>query len=237
MTLSFIALAAALTALALFFVLPGLLRSTAVTAGPRQPRLAGTVALALPALAVALYSLLGRPAGIEAPLSSAPAPTPVAAAESPAVGPAQIEAMVQRLSERLRNQPDDEAGWRMLARSYETLRRFGDAARAYQQLERLAPKDAALLTDHAVVLAMSQGERLGGEPERLIDRALALEPANVQALALSGSAAFERADYARAVTQWRRILATAPADGDITRPIEANIRKAEELAARGPGRR
>jgi cytochrome c-type biogenesis protein CcmH len=229
MTLLFIALAGVLTALALLFVLPGLLRKSAVADAPGQPRLAGTVALVLPLLAAALYALLGRPAGLEAPLSSAPAP---AAAETPAVGPAQIQAMVQRLSERLRKQPDDEAGWRMLARSYETLRRFDDAAQAYQQLERRAPKDAALLTDHAVVLAMSQGERLSGEPERLIDRALALEPGNVQALALSGSAAFERADYARAVTQWRHILATAPAEPAITGPIEANIRRAEGLAAR-----
>ena len=52
-------------------------------------------------------------------------------------------------------------------------------------------------------------------------------------MALSGSAAYERADYPRAIAQWRRILENVPADAEVRASIEGQIAKAQALAARG----
>src|SRR5205823_3696092 len=106
----------------------------------------------------------------------APGAPDVQGADGAAIGPAQIEAMVARLATRLKNEPDDPDGWRMLAHSYETLRRFDAAVDAYRHLIALEPKNADALTDCAVALAMSLNQDLSGEPERLIDRALAINP-------------------------------------------------------------
>jgi cytochrome c-type biogenesis protein CcmH/NrfG len=173
--------------------------------------------------------VLGTPKALD-PATLVAQPSPGQAGQA-AVSPAQIEAMVARLAEKLKTQPDDANGWRMLARSYETLRRFDQAVDAYRHLLQLAPNDADALVDYAVTLAMSSGQSLSGEPEKLIHRALAIDPGNVQALALAGSAAFERRDYAQAIQPWRKILAQAPADSDIARSIAASIAKAEALAA------
>lgn len=154
--------------------------------------------------------------------------------EAAAGGPVtaeQIEAMVARLAEKLKAKPDDANGWRMLARSYETLRRFDQAVDAYQHLLKLTPNDSAAMVDYAVTLAMSSGQSLSGEPERIINRALEIDPGNLQALALAGSAAFERHDYAKAVTPWRKILALAPRDSEMARSIAGSIDKAEALSA------
>lgn len=148
------------------------------------------------------------------------------------VGQAQIEAMVNRLAQRLQAQPNDAAGWRMLAKSYETLGRFNQAVLAYQRLLTLQPPDADLLTDYAVTLGMSKDQTLIGEPEALINQALALNPKHIQALALSGSVAFEKRDYAQAITQWRKLLSLIPADADMRPSIEANLAKAQSLAER-----
>jgi cytochrome c-type biogenesis protein CcmH len=199
----------------------------------RWPALA--VALAIPALAGSLYWALGTPKALDpdsrAPLAQAPSTEQPAGLDTAAVGPAQIEAMVARLAERLKAQPDDAKGWRMLARSYETLRRFDQAEQAYQRLLQLAPNDAEALVDYAVTKAMGSGQSLSGEPERLLNRALAIDPSNVQALALVGSAAFERRDYAQAIKPWQQILALAPPDSDIARSITSSIAKAQTLAA------
>lgn len=144
--------------------------------------------------------------------------------------PAQIEGMVARLAQRLQSQPDDVAGWRMLAKSYETLERFPQAVAAYQRLLTLQTPDADLLTDYAVTLGMSHGQTLIGEPEAIINQALKLDPRHVQALALSGSAAFEARQYARAKAQWTKILNLIPQDAEIRASIEANIDKAQSLA-------
>jgi tetratricopeptide (TPR) repeat protein len=45
----------------------------------------------------------------------------------------QVQAMVASLAHKLQEEPQNLPGWLMLARSYETLERYGDAAQAYQQ--------------------------------------------------------------------------------------------------------
>ena len=133
---------------------------------------------------------------------------------------------------QLENEPDDADGWRMLAHSYETLRRFDAAVEAYRHLIALEPNNANELTDAAVALGMTLDQDLSGEPERLIDRALAINPNHVQALALKGSAAYERGDYAQAIPPWKKILAMVPQDSEMARSIAASVAKAETFAAK-----
>jgi cytochrome c-type biogenesis protein CcmH/NrfG len=221
--------AAALIALALAFVLPPLVRKEAGGAASLPPRgSAWAVGLGLPVAAAVLYAALGTPQALLAPAAVPDAPAADGAAG--AIGPAQIEAMVARLADRLKKEPDDVDGWRMLAHSYETLRRFDAAVDAYRHLMALEPNNADVLTDCAVALAMSLNQDLVGEPEKLIDRALAINPNHVQALALKGSAAYEHGDYARAIGPWKRILATVPPDSDMAKSIAASVKKAEALA-------
>jgi cytochrome c-type biogenesis protein CcmH/NrfG len=168
--------------------------------------------------------------GAEAP-DAAPNGQDQAQAQPPGgMGQAQIEAMVSRLAQRLNQQPDDPAGWRMLAKSYETLGRFPLAVKAYQQLLKLQKPDADLLTDYAVTLGMSLNQTLVGEPEAIINQALALNPKHVQTLALSGSAAFEKRDYPAAIIQWQKILTLLPEHDDMRHSIESNIAKAQAQA-------
>ena len=201
------------------------LPTQAEQAGPRRSWPVLVIALALPLAAAFLYALLGTPRALVAP------PTVEAVEGNPAVGSSQITAMVNRLAARLKTNPNDEDGWRMLARSYDTMRRFDAAVDAYKHLIALEPNNADALTDYAVTLAMSMHQSLSGEPERLIDRALSIDPNHVQALALSGSVAYERGEYAKAIGPWKKILAMVPADADIAQSISASVSKAESLAA------
>jgi len=223
----FILIAGAMLVCSLLFVLPPLWRreagGNARVATPRQRWSVILVALLVPLLAASLYAVLGNPKGLEPPPE-------IALAMDGVVGPAQIEAMVARLNQRLAREPNDADGWRMLARSNETLRRFDQAADAYRHLLALVPETHELLVDYAVVLGMTLNTSLVGEPEALIARALAIDPNHVQALALSGSAAQERGDYAAAVKPWKKILALVPADSDMGKSISENIAKAEARA-------
>jgi len=181
--------------------------------------------LAVTIVAGSLYVLLGTP--------NALAPRQIAAVRqvnAPPVSAQQIEGMVAGLAKKLKDNPNDVDGWRMLARSYETMRRFDLAVDAYRHLVRLTPDDPDLLADYAVTLAMSLNQDLSGEPEKLIHRALEIDPKNVQALALLGSAAFERKEYDQAIKPWKQILALVPGDSDMARSIAAGINKAEGLA-------
>jgi cytochrome c-type biogenesis protein CcmH len=247
---SFLILVILMVATASLFIVPTLWREAPrglTQSGPPQRWTAVWIVTGVLAVTVALYALTGAPQSLlaqtaaSADASAAPVDTPPATANgtngAPAVTPAQIEGMVARLAQRLQSQPNDAAGWRMLAKSYETLERFPQAVAAYQRLLTLQPPDADLLTEYAVTLGMSQDQTLLGEPEALINQALKLDPRHIQALALSGSAAFEARDYNRAKAQWNKILSLIPPDAEMRASIESNIAKAQSLADRDAQRK
>lgn len=178
---------------------------------------AWTLAAAVPLAAVALYVLVGSPGGIdrEAQLHASRA---------------QVEAMVGRLAARLRENPDDVNGWKLLGRSYGVMGRYAEAADAYAKAAVRSPRDAQLLADLADVLAMARGQSLQGEPEQLALRALEIEPGNLKALALAGSAAFERKDFASAAKHWERMLAYVEPNSEDARSIQQNVAEARSLA-------
>lgn len=198
---------------------------TKATAPSDKRWTAALVGVAVPAVAVSLYLLLGAPEGIDPAKTAAPPKD-----QAHAVTEEQIAGMIAALAQRLQKEPDNAEGWSMLARSYNALGRFDDAAEAYARLVKLVPTDASLLADYADTLAMSLNRSLLGEPEKLIARALQVDPKNIKALALSGSAAFERRDYRGAVTQWNKILALVPPESDIARSTQNSIAEAQNLA-------
>jgi cytochrome c-type biogenesis protein CcmH len=188
----------------------------------RQNAAAVGVALSVTLITGFLYAMLGNPAGLHPPA----APPPVA------VGPQQIEAMVARLAARLKAEPNDVEGWRRLSRSYETLRRFDLAVDAFRHLLALEPDNADVLVDYAVVLGMTQGGKLTGEPEALLAQVLKRDPHHVQALALAGSAALEHGDHAQALTHWNTLLKLVPPDSPIAQTISESIARATAAAGR-----
>src|SRR5438034_1126517 len=173
--------------------------------------------VSIPVLALAVYLVVGNPGAID----------PQAAH---GVTLRQVEGMVERLAIRLKDHPDDVEGWKLLGRSYNVLGRFQEAAQAYAKAAARAPRDAQLLADFADALGMAQGQRLAGDPEKLITRALEIDPGNLKALAFAGTAAFERKDFKAAAAYWERMLPLVAADSEDARAIRSNVQEARSLA-------
>lgn len=185
---------------------------------------AAVLALALPLLAVGLYATLGNRNAFDPILSK---PTHEATA-------ADVEVLVERLAQRMRAQPGDPDGWVLLGRTYASLQRFEPARDAYAQAVRLVPDNPHLLADYADAMAMTQGRRLAGEPERLVMQALAIDPDHLKALALAGSAAMERQDYANAVKHWSRLKAVAPPESPFANGMDDSLQAARAAAGLPP---
>jgi cytochrome c-type biogenesis protein CcmH len=200
----------------------------ATTGSPRATLV--LLLLAVPVLALVLYGTLGTPQAMspEARLAAAP---------HGEVSQQDMEALVAKLAERMEKQPPGQAsdteGWVMLGRSYAAMQRFPEAKRAFARALQLMPDEPQILADQADVLAMMQGRNLDGEPMALIERALKNDPSNLKALALAGTAAFERKDYAGAINYWGRARAVAPPGGEFAQGLERGI--ADARAASGGG--
>lgn len=192
----------------------------AATGGRRTALL---LLIAIPLGALAGYLLLGNPQAFD----------PMVAKSR--VSPQQIEAMLAKLVEKLRENPDDSKGWMMLARSYKALGRYAESAEAYSHGGALLEQDAVLLSDYAEVLARTNGS-LEGKPRELIARALKVDPNEPQALYLAGAAATDRNDFPAVVDFWGRLLLQLEPGSEEARSLEAAVDKAREIVAQKNGK-
>ena len=123
-----------------------------------------------------------------------------------------MAALVERLAERMKANPQDAEGWVMLGRSYAAMGRAEDALMALDKAVKLQPEEATILADYADALAVRNGRTLDGEPMQFIERALKADPNHVKALVLAGTAHFNRGDYAGAVRYWDRVAQVGSPD-------------------------
>ena len=165
-------------------------------------------------------------------LDGAASPGPTASAPH-ALEPSQIQAMAQRLAERLARQPDDADGWAMLARTHALSGQHAQAVLAFRKAEKLRPADAVLLADFADALAMTQQRQLSGEPLALVQRALKIDPVNLKALSLAGTEAFDRGDFAAAVRHWEALQAAGGPGSVFVQQVQGGLAEARAQAGLG----
>ena len=192
-----------------------------------SPSAAWTAALvgsAIPLVALGLYATIGN---VESLLPGAKRDV-AASGPSHEVTREQVEDMAAKLAAKLEKDPDNVDGWVMLARTYYALRRNADANKAFERAAALRPDDAGLLADYADALASTQGS-IAGQPLALVERALKVDPTHWKALALAGTAAFDRKDYKQAVAYWEKMKATVPSGSPIAASIENSIAEARAL--------
>lgn len=182
-----------------------------------QPMNVKYIALALviiiPTVSGVLYWSLGNPVAMTHPAAS----TVFASqgdVEDDRLMAEGLNTLIERLRQKLEQNPNDVTGWTLLARSYMAMDRYAEAVPVFERAVALNPNDAGLLADYADALGVHQGRKLEGKPEALIQKALQLDPNNVKALMLSGTVAFNRKDFASAVKEWERARANLPPNSD-----------------------
>jgi cytochrome c-type biogenesis protein CcmH len=148
-----------------------------------------------------------------------------------------VEKMVSEFALKMEKEPDNLKGWAMLARSYRILGRNEDAAKAYARAGNYVDSDPQLLADYADVLASNANGSFAGKPLLLINQALKLDPNNLMALWLYGTASFSAGNYKAAVQSWEKLAAQLPPNTDEARAIEGSIAEARSkggLVAKTP---
>jgi cytochrome c-type biogenesis protein CcmH len=195
---------------------PALLRNTAYLLG-----------IGLPLIAVIFYLNVGSPKSITETPQVASARGQTAAPQERTQE--QIAANVDKLAQRLQSNPNDAQGWTMLARSYNSMEKWSEAAGAYAKATEQSPNNADLWAEYAFATAMANGRSLEGKPMELINRALKVDPQNSKALQLAGSAAFQAKDYKKAIDYWQQILKQVPAGSEVEQAITERIDEAKRL--------
>ena len=137
-----------------------------------------------------------------------------------------VEKMVAEFASKMEKDPGNLQGWAMLARSYRILGRNEDAAKAYARAGSFVDTDPQLLADYADTLAANANGSFVGKPLSLINQALKLDPNNLMALWLSGTAAFNANNYRSAVQAWEKLASQLPPNSEELKMIEGSIAEA-----------
>ena len=209
---------------------------TTPTRAPREVSsrpVAIALAIIVPAVSGLLYWELGNPLAMTQPTAAS-----LSAQGGPEGAHASadaLEGLVERLKQKMAQNPNDGVGWGLLARSYMGMGRYAEAALAYENATKLIPDDAQLFADYADAMGVLHGRKLEGKPEALIQQALKIDPRNVKALMLAGTVAFTRKNFARAAKDWEQARANLPADVDpeMTQQLTAAIEEARSQLGGG----
>ena len=176
------------------------------------------VGVAVPVSAGLLYMHLGNPQALTAPKHPS--------LDASSVTIEQFQEMTSKLAAKLEKNPKDPVGWTMLGRAYKALERYPDAIKAFEQAEKLDANNPDVLVEHAETIGLAHRGNLEGEPTRLLEHALKIQPNNEKALTLMGAAAFGKNDYATAIRYWERLNATVPPDSELGRALASGIAEA-----------
>ena len=168
-------------------------------------------AVALPLLRHRQSRLLGAAAGVLV-IGAAAALYPLwsnwnwhAPAQAQAMGGPDVLAMVAKLENHMRDEPNDLTGWLMLGRSYLALERADDAVLAYDHAHRLDANNVDAMMGLGEAMSVRAGGDITPEAAQLFDQAVTLAPSNPKALLYGGFAAAVRGDRAGARSRWQAL--------------------------------
>ncbi len=191
-------------------------------ASHRLPQAIALLLLAaiVPIGALAAYLSVGSPGEPGHPFDPARA-----AAQAQAEDRArEMTTLVEKLAERLKQEPDNLEGWALLARSYSALRRDGDAAAAYERAYELSGRSVAYAGAYGAALVAAAGAQVTPAAQALFAQVLEADPSEPQArfyLALAKA----RAGQAReAIAMWRSLEIDSPPDAPWVPTVREMIR-------------
>ncbi|MFA6120737.1 MAG: c-type cytochrome biogenesis protein CcmI [Sideroxydans sp.] len=195
--------------------------STVVETTPSPyKKLAIILSVLLPVLAIGLYTQVGN---LDAFSDRA------AHGGMSDIGVAGGSASISALEQKVESNPADGESLLLLARAYMEAGRFADSAKAYENLTQYISDEAWIWADYADALAMAQGQSLRGKPTDLINKALSIDADSMKGLALAGSAAMERGDFAAAIKHWERLRSLLPSDSEDAKMIEGGLAEARQM--------
>ncbi len=167
------------------------------------------------------------------PPSSMPQPSreqqDAMAAMTPEQRQQAIRGMVEGLAAKMKENPQDRAGWLRLANAWKVLGENANAADAYARADALGPVDARLLADWAEthVRGLAPGAPPSPQAVAVLERLEKAEPRNALALFYLGAASFAAGDKPAAAQRWKTLLALLPADAPVRELLQQRIKEAE----------
>ena len=195
---------------------------TATVATPRRI-VAVAVIVAVPALSITLYQFQGRPDLPDQPFAE----------RTPSNGPdrARIAALLEKVEQHLKEDPQDKRGWQLLGQSYLSLGDTAKAAETFGRASKLFPDDVDMQSAFAEALVADSDGVVGPEAKRIFETVTAADSTVVAARYYLALADLQAGDAKAAYDKWRALAVASPANA----PWLDNVQRGLDAAAKELG--
>lgn len=205
--------------------------AVAGSGGPRRLT-AVLIGAGVPLAAAALYIVLGSPAQPDQPFAARDLPAEQVAAQTaarPEPNP-EMTAMVGRLADRLKDNPDDIEGWLLLGRSYISMERFADALSAFARARRVADGRTDVEIAYAEALILTGQMKVTDDAAAIFQAVRDKAPFDPKARYYLGLKKAQAGDVNGALQDWADLVAISSEDAPWVPVVRQQIaRAAEEL--------
>ncbi len=155
---------------------------------------------------------------------AAPPPPVAQSAQAPA---GDVSSAIGQLEARLKQNPNDAQGWRMLGWSYYQTERFPDAVTAYRHATALDPKNAEGWSALGEAIALAGKGDIPPDAAAAFAKALAIDPRDARARYFLAVGKDLAGNHKAAIDDWIALLKDTPPGA----PWEANVRQTIAQAA------
>jgi cytochrome c-type biogenesis protein CcmH len=162
------------------------------------------IATVLPIGALAVYLSVGSPGMPSYRFDPVRAAAVAKAAEE--------EALVEKLVERLRQEPNSLKGWVLLAGLYRSLQRDAEAAQAYARVYALSGNDVRFAGDYAEALVAAADGDVAPEARALFEQVLKSDASEPRARFYLALAKAQAGQAREAIAMWRSLEVDSPSD-------------------------
>ncbi|RQW26623.1 c-type cytochrome biogenesis protein CcmI [Rhodobacteraceae bacterium CH30] len=145
--------------------------------------------------------------------------------------PMLADDMVHKLAARLAANPDDKAGWAMLAHSYYVLGDYDAAVDAFARIEPSLDEEPNLLAEYGMALVMAPAGKQPHPPLAILQRAIAHNPDDSALHVFIAQTLMEAKDTARALAHLDQARQLETGDPERLRFIDMMSEAAHEQAA------
>lgn len=188
----------------------------------------------VPGLTAWVYLSIGNPSSPDVPLASRS--DVLQPGEAPPGMDPNVDEAIRRLADRLEGEPENVAGWTLLARSYAAMGRFTDSIDAYRRALAAEPENNDLTVGLGEAMVYASGDGLVSPPAlKLFESVVARDPGNPFAQYYIGLANAQAGNLQLAMDIWTGIAEAADEEATWLPELAVQIKSlADELGVEPP---
>ena len=145
-------------------------------------------------------------------------------------------ALIAQIEAKLKSNPNDAQGWKLLGQSFYETGRFAESATAYKRAADLLPNGVESWSNLGEALVMASENKFPADARAAFDKALALDPKDVRARYFLAVQKDSAGDHRGAIDGWIALLKDSPPDapwqGDVRRLI-TNVAASQKIDVTG----